>query len=187
MLWKHKERLTAPNNAIRVCPRCLSVYPEDTIFCSKDGSKLLLEMDMNVGESKCIQCGAYLPADETECPECGYSADHSNPVLRLTPLLSSSIVIWKFPYEFGREDIIRIEGAEYVNSRHLMFYLSNKKIVARELKTLNGTKINGKILGRMNQKKEVELKSGDILELAINSQGEGMVKLSVNVVDASGI
>ena len=68
-----------------------------------------------------------------------------------------------------------------------MFYLSNKKIVARELKTLNGTKINGKILGRMNQKKEVELKSGDILELAINSQGEGMVKLSVNVLDVSGI
>ncbi len=187
MIWKHRESTSVPSNGIMVCPRCLSQYTEDSLFCARDGSRLLLEKDVFKKEIMCRQCGAYITGLEEECPECGYTQNHSNPVVRLTPLLSSAIVLWKLPYEFGRGDLRRVNGAEYVNTKHLLFYQSENTVMVKDLKSLNGTKINGKPIGKGGSAKEAQIKSGDILELAPNAQGEGMVKVTVDLVFVRGI
>lgn len=178
MLWKHREKTDQSENPVKVCPVCLSKYSPDYVFCPRDGYRLVLEKSMDKETLLCANCGAVIQNPEEECLECGFYQDFNYPVLRLFPVLSSMITIWRFPYIFGRKEISRIHGAEYVNERHVKFSRTGDTIKVRDLKSLNGSRLNGHLLGSSPE----TLKSGDILELGVNGNGEGIVRLEIRII-----
>lgn len=178
MLWKHREKTDQSENPVKVCPVCLSKYSADYTFCPRDGYRLVLEKDTGHQTFLCSNCGAIIQSEDEECLECGFHQGLTYPIIRIFPLFSSMITIWKFPYIFGRKDVSRIYGAEYVNDRHIKFSRSGDVIKVRDLKSLNGTRLNGHLLGGSPE----ALKSGDILELAVNGNGDGIVKLEIQII-----
>ncbi len=58
------------------CPKCGRVFPMGTAFCSGCGTKLGMTADENAGF--CTKCGMKLEAGWTVCPQCNASLVHGN-------------------------------------------------------------------------------------------------------------
>lgn len=177
----------------RVCPLCSRTFDDDSLFCRYDGQRLSiiegkkLKHMKGVNDVKCMYCNnTVVPREDGLCPIC------RNVIVKSSSGLGKSIVllvdqlfpviITSFPYQFGRKDVARLAESELVNSKHLEFLVLDGKIKVRDSRSLNGTKLNDTIIGNHGRSfGDFDLKSGDSLELCLNSSDHGEIKMKVKI------
>ncbi len=202
MFWKKKEEeefsvddeayRTDENYPSKVCPLCSRSYDDDSIFCKYDGQRLsIVEAKgpriKGMIEIRCPYCGnTVVPRSNGICPICGNMTVKSVTGRGRSLLLLIDGVypvrIERFPYEFGRRDVVRLPGAENVNSKHLEFSIVDGKIMVKDTRSLNGTKLNETVIGNHGKSfGDFELKTGDSLELCLDDSDRGKVRMRVKV------
>ncbi len=61
---------------VSICRGCGAEVPSDSKFCTKCGSKIGENPDVNInGQKVCHQCGAVITDEDQFCPECGTTLD----------------------------------------------------------------------------------------------------------------
>ncbi len=192
MIWKRKSKeADPPPKSRRVCPICLSVYTDDSIYCKLDGQKLGLD-DLAVTDRKkqieCPNCGFFLTTVRQRCPVCGHifrdvMENDVKAFINLIPESGLPIRIESFPYTFGRKDVIRHRFSEYVNTEHIIFTKEADKFFVREKKSLNGTSLNGHAIGgrKFESMKKLQLADGDEIGLALDRNSMPLIRFKVEV------
>ncbi|MGC8515485.1 MAG: FHA domain-containing protein [Thermoplasmata archaeon] len=192
MIWRKKEQQDpAPTGPRKVCPLCLRAYYDDSIYCRMDGQKLQLEATTQQDQSKqieCPNCGFTLSTPRQRCPICGhifsnFRNTNETIFINLIPEAGLPIKIDKFPYSFGRKDVIRNHYSEYVNIEHIIFSLENGHFYIRDKKSLNGSSLNGHVIGgkRFENLKKLQLADGDEVGLALDSNGISLIRFKVEI------
>lgn len=177
----------------KICPLCSRSYDDDSLFCRHDGQRLsIVEMNheserRGEKEVKCPSCeNVVIPLESGFCPICKY------PIVRKAKKKSKSILliteqvypirISNFPYEFGRPDISRLPASERVNARHLEFILADGKIKIRDLRSLNGSKLNDTVIGNHGKSYgEFDVRNGDSLELVLDDYDRGEIRMKIKL------
>lgn len=157
--------------------------------------------------AKCKNCSwsGSFPTDGY-CPDCGARLDSTVQGTQLTPPQPSSmpspfvsavaqpslelvfpdstkITVNQFPYIFGRKDVLRYPESSYVSGKHLAFYYENGQFTVEDTNSLNGTSLNGQIIGKDKKGTgKMLLNDGDTLQLALDEKGEGAFKFTVKLV-----
>lgn len=179
----------------KICPLCSRSYGDDSVFCRYDGQRLtILNIEIPQssasGETRCPSCGnTVVPKDDGTCPVCAsVLVDVSKTRKRSVTLFIEHmypITIEEFPYVFGRKDVARLTSSEYVNPSHLEFNFVGSKLMVKDVKSLNGSKMNDLIIGTKGKSfGEFEVKSGDTIELGLNSSNRGEVRMKVKINDS---
>ena len=196
MIWRKKEQQEpVPAGPRKVCPLCLRAYFDDSIYCRMDGQKLQIE-DSSQHETRkqieCPNCGFTLSTPRQRCPICGHIFSNfkntgETAFINLIPEAGLPIKIDKFPYTFGRKDVIRTHFSEYVNIEHIVFTLENGHFYIRDKKTLNGSSLNGHAIGgkRYENLKKLQLADGDEIGLALDPKGNSLIRFKVEIPQAA--
>ena len=195
MIWRKKEQQgPAPTGPRKVCPLCLRVYYDDSIYCRMDGQKLQLE-DTTQQDSKkqieCPNCGFTLSTPRQRCPICGhiftnFKSSDGTAFINLIPEAGLPIKIDKFPHSFGRIDVIRNHYSEFVNIEHIVFSIENNRFYIRDKKSLNGSSLNGHAIGgkRFESLKKLQLADGDEIGLVLDANGNPLIRFKVEIPGA---
>ena len=195
MIWKrkanHEETVPQPR---KVCPLCLRIYTDDSLFCKVDGQKLQLDEPAKTEGSEriiCPNCGFRMTAIRSRCPVCGHVFSKVKPeevsaFFNLIPESGLPIRIAYFPYTFGRKDVIRHRFSEYVNTEHLVFTKDSTHFYIREKKSLNGSSLNGHAIGgkRFESLKKLQLADGDEIGLALDKNMTPLIRFRVELPQA---
>lgn len=203
MFWKKKEsdeaEIDDPSYRTygsypgRVCPLCSRTFDDDSLFCRYDGQRLAIVKGKKIGnrkglnEIKCTYChNTVVPRDDGLCPICRNviiksTEGHGMSLILLIDQLYP-VLIDKFPYQFGRKDVSRLALSDRVNSSHLEFLIVDGKMKIRDLRSLNGTKLNETIIGNNGKSfGDFDLKNGDSLELCLDDFDRGHIRMKVRI------
>lgn len=192
MIWRKKEQ-QGPTEAgpRKVCPLCLRAFFDDSIYCRFDGQKLQLEEVTQQDLRKpieCPNCGFTLSTPRQRCPICGhifsnFRDEKETLSINLIPESGLPLKIDRFPYSFGRKDVIRYHFSEYVNTEHVIFTLESGHFYIRDKKTLNGSSLNGHPIGgrRFENLKKLQLADGDEIGLALDGKGNPLIRFKVEI------
>lgn len=179
----------------KICPLCSRSYSDDSVFCKYDGQRLTI-LNIKIpeilepGEMKCPKCGNTVKAREDgSCPVCGEQlVDVSKLGKKKSVTLFIDhlypITIDQFPYVFGRKDVARLLSSEYINPSHIEFNFNGSKLMVKDVKSLNGSKVNELIIGMKGKSfGEFEVKNGDTIELGLNGSNKGEIRMRVKIND----
>ncbi len=177
----------------KVCPLCMRSYTDDSLFCRVDGQKLQLD-DPPVSETEfsqqCPDCGFILRSERSRCPVCGhlFSSENSGPIsdllfFNLIPVSGVPIRIDTFPYVLGRKDVLREHFSEYVAAEQLVFYKESNKFYVREKRSLNGSTLNGHVIGGKNLEnmKKLPLADGDEIGIVLDKKLNPLIRFQVEI------
>ncbi len=192
MIWRKKVQQGPTTVGPRkVCPLCLRVYFDDSIYCRFDGQKLQLEESTQQELRRpieCPNCGFTLSTPRQRCPICGHIftnfKEERDPVsISLIPEAGVPLKIDTFPYSFGRRDVIRHHFSEFVNTEHIIFTFENGHFYIRDKKTLNGSSLNGHAIGgrRYENLKKLQLADGDEIGIALDGKGNALLRFKVEI------
>lgn len=192
MIWRKKEQQApTPIGPRKVCPLCLRAYYDDSIYCRMDGQKLQLEGTSQQDTKKqieCPNCGFTLSTPRQRCPICGhiftnFKSSNETALINLIPEAGLPIRIDKFPYSFGRMDVIRNHFSEFVNMEHLIFSVENFHYYVRDKKSLNGSSLNGHAIGgkRFENLKKLQLADGDEIGIVLDANRNSLIRFKVEI------
>lgn len=177
----------------KVCPLCSRAFDDDSEFCRYDGQRLSIVEIKKLRKMKGLQ--------ETKCPYCKNTVvlteDGFCPICRNAVIKSVSgmgkyvllivdgiypIRIEKFPYQFGRMDLARLPESDAVNSKHFELSIIDGKLMIRDSRSLNGTKLNSTVIGNHGKSfGDFEVKNGDSIELCLDDADRGDVRMKVKI------
>ncbi len=195
MIFKKKEREETheqPTNLEKMCPLCGSRYDMSANFCLRDGQHLIIDVPAKETTSEesvtCRNCGfVNTPPLKGFCVNCGerFEKREIGMTAWLYPAGLYPIQITKFPFELGRDQLYRLPGAEFVSSPHLRITMEGSDFYLTDLNSLNGTTINGHVMDPSHTRKKVKQRiyNKDIIGLASNQKGTGMITIQFKVQD----
>lgn len=175
----------------KVCPLCIRTYTDDSIFCRIDGQKLQLD-DSPLPEAEfsleCPSCGFVLRSRKPRCPVCGHpfsTEEHgSGPqFFNLIPVTGIPLQINRFPYVLGRKDVLRDHFSEYVSAEQIVFYKEGGRFYVRDKKSLNGSTLNGHVIGGKNLEsmKKLPLADGDEIGMVLDKKLTPLIRFQVEI------
>ncbi|MCL4328014.1 MAG: FHA domain-containing protein [Candidatus Thermoplasmatota archaeon] len=176
MLWKKKDGSEV--RIVKICPMCNTEYDQNNFFCSKDGHRLYLDSE-NLGDgvpSQCPRCGSRLTENLNSCPVCGYRTHQPERDGRLARLEVEGfgvLYIAGFPVEIGRKELARHPWSSKVNSRHLRISRDGDRYFVQDLKTLNGTSVDGVLINQKGGVRKKEIRDGGVIRIG-GSDPEGI-------------
>ncbi len=182
-----------PDYPLKMCPLCSRSYDDGSSFCRYDGQKLaIVDVKTISGTRKEIKCpyceNTVVPVDHGICPICRNvivpSSSGRGMRIRLRVEGLYPIDIDEFPYRFGRKDISRLPHSEYINPYHLEFSVVDNRIMIRDHRSLNGTKLNETVIGGKNKSYGYfAVRDGDTIELGLNEDKKGLIKMKVSLYE----
>lgn len=206
---------------LKQCPVCSTTYPDDAVYCDKEGAKLVSGAGQPApspglkaagasqpatapptptATAKCKACGWSGPAPpDGYCPNCGIrletagaapapSQQPAGPTLELVFSDSTKIELNTFPSKLGRDALKRYPNSEFVSQAHLSIYYESGQFQIEDTNSLNGTSLNGKVIGKGRNNGgglgKHPLKDGDTISLAgpFNDKGQGAITFNVKVI-----
>lgn len=188
-----KKTETEPVAALprKACPLCNRSYTDDSIFCRIDGQKLQLDDGPRLENDfsmECPSCGFVLRSRKPRCPVCGHPfMEHEQGLqahfLNMIPESGVPIKIDTFPYILGRKDVLRNHYSEYVSAEQLVFYSESGRFYVREKKSLNGSTLNGHVIGGKNLEsmKKLPLADGDEIGLVLDKKLKPLIRFQVEI------
>ncbi len=190
MKWIKRDDQEESGNLGKICPMCNTRYELDSNYCQKDGHRLILEEKAKTvnenSDFKCRACG-YVnePPLRGFCILCGepFGSEARRERVFLFVEGIYPIYIESFPFELDRMQLSRLEGSEYVNSPHVRIVREGPDFYVKDMNSLNGTSLNGKIIGGKGRKKaeKERLFSGDVIEICLDSKNNGMIRMQFKV------
>lgn len=195
MIFKKKEREEKPEQPAKLekmCPLCGSKYEMSINFCPRDGQHLIIDLPSKQEDTeesvKCKNCGfVNQPTLKGFCVNCGERLEAKENVMSawLYPVGLYPILVKKFPFDLGRDQLFRLQGAEFISSPHLRITMEGGEFYLTDLNSLNGTSINGRIMGSGSTHKKIKQRifTNDIIGLAPSQNGNGLITIQFKVQD----
>lgn len=175
----------------KVCPLCTRSYTDDSLFCKFDGQKLQLDDQPKADpgfSQECPSCGFVLRSKKPRCPVCGHpfsvnSQGSGAAFFNLIPVSGIPLKIDSFPYILGRKDVLRHHFSEYVSSEQIIFYRESGKFYVKERKSLNGSTLNGHVIGGKNLEsmKKLPLADGDEIGMVLDRNLTPLIRFQVEI------
>jgi DNA-directed RNA polymerase subunit RPC12/RpoP len=143
---------------------------------------------------KCKNCGHVALPSEEWCSECGLRLEKvalapnqptiisGNPSLELLFSDSANMTINQFPMILGRKDVLRYRSYDAVSTKHVAFYYENGQFLIEDQNSLNGTSLNGRIIGSGRKSEgKIPIKNGDYVQIVVGEKGEGEIKFTIRI------
>jgi pSer/pThr/pTyr-binding forkhead associated (FHA) protein len=105
---------------------------------------------------------------------------------------STKLELASFPARLGVDNLKMYPGSQFVSHSHLMVYCENGLFQVEDTNSLNGTSLNGKVIGKGRDAGggtgRQPLKDGDWISLAgpFDDKGQGALTFTVRVIQHSG-
>ncbi|MCL4329597.1 MAG: FHA domain-containing protein [Candidatus Thermoplasmatota archaeon] len=193
MKWIKKEKDRETEELVKICPMCNARYDLESSYCTHDGHRLILEEEKLLQTEhenyKCMACGyVNTPPLHGFCVLCGepFGNDSRREKTFLFVEGIYPIYIDSFPLDLDRNRLARLEGSEYVNSPHVRFMKEGSEFYVKDMNSLNGTSLNGRVIGGRGRKKpeKERIFSGDTIELCLDDKDRGVIRIQFKVFPA---